>query len=94
MHVTNSTENPIELRFPTGQTHDFVVLDSAGTEVWRWSADRMFTQALQTRSLGVGASATYEERWQPQGARGTFTAIGRLVSSNLPIEQRVEFSLP
>ena len=35
----------VELDFPDGQTHDFVVLDAAGSEVWRWSDGRMFTQA-------------------------------------------------
>jgi hypothetical protein len=94
IHVTNSTDRPIELRFSSGQTHDFVILDASGAEVWRWSAERMFTQALQTRSLAAGESISYEERWSPDNASGTFTAVGRVASTNLPIEKRVEFTLP
>lgn len=94
LHVTNAGDSPIELQFPSGQTHDFAVLDESGREVWRWSANRLFTQALETRSLGVGESASYEERWQPGNARGTFTAVAKLTSTNAPIEQRVQFTLP
>lgn len=94
LHVTNPGDAPLEIRFPSGQTHDFAVLDQAGREVWRWSAERMFTQALQTRALGIGESATYEERWEPGAARGTFVAVAKLTSENIPVEQRVEFTLP
>lgn len=94
LHVTNPGDAPLELRFPSGQTHDFVVLDESGREVWRWSTDRIFTQALQTRSLGAGESATYEERWAPAASTGSFTAIARLTSTNVPVEQSVQFTLP
>lgn len=94
LHVTNTSGEPLEVRFVSGQTHDFAVLDSTGREVWRWSADRMFTQALQTRTIAVGQTVTYEERWSPDGASGRFTAVGRLSSSNVPLEQRVEFTYP
>ena len=52
-HVTNNSEKGIELRFPSSQTHDFIVLDSIGREVWRWAGDRMFTSAMQTKMLGA-----------------------------------------
>jgi hypothetical protein len=94
LHVTNSSDSTVELRFPSGQTHDFAVVDSTGREVWRWSADRMFTQALQTRTLAAGHSLTYEERWSPGSITGALTAVGRLASVNLPVEKRVEFTLP
>ena len=47
--VTNSTPRKLEAPLPTGQTHEVVVVDSLGREVWRWSAGRMFTQALQNK---------------------------------------------
>lgn len=93
-HVTNNTDKHLELTFPSGQTHDFVVLDSAGRAVWRWSADRMFTQALQNQLLESGETTTFDGRWEPGAARGRFTAIAMLKSDNHPIESRVEFSLP
>jgi hypothetical protein len=94
LHITNTTDQPLELRFPSGQTHDFAVVDSTGRELWRWSAERMFTQALQTRIVGAGQSVNYEERWNPGGATGELTAIGQLTSTNHPLVKRVEFSLP
>ena len=94
MHVTNTTDRKLELNFPSGQTHDFAVLDAAGREVWRWSADRMFTQALQNRLVDSRETLTYEETWQPGDARGVFTAVGTVRSDNYPVETRVEFTLP
>jgi hypothetical protein len=94
LHVTNLAEHALELTFPNGQTHDFVVLDSAGREAWRWSSDRMFTQALQNRMLGAKQTMSYEERWDAGGRTGKFTAVATLRSSNHPVEERVEFSLP
>lgn len=94
LHITNTSDQPLELRFSSGQTHDFAVTDSTGRELWRWSADRLFTQALQTRVVGAGQSVNYEERWNPGGATGELTAIGELTSSSHPVVKRVEFSLP
>lgn len=94
LHITNTADSTVELQFMSGQTHDFAVADSAGRELWRWSADRMYTQALQTRTLAAGESLTFEERWSPGDARGRFTATGLLTAASHPIEQRVEFSLP
>ena len=93
-HVTNNSEKKIELQFPSGQTHDFVVLDSIGREVWSWAAARMFTQAMQTRMLGARETMKVEEAWDPAGKKGTFTVVARLTSKNHPLEEKVEFALP
>lgn len=93
-HVTNNSEKKIELQFPSGQTHDFVVLDSIGREVWSWAAQRMFTQAMQTRMLGARETMKVEEDWDPAGKTGTFTVVARLTSKNHPLEEKVEFALP
>jgi hypothetical protein len=93
-HVTNNSEKKIELQFPSGQTHDFVVLDSIGREVWSWAAQRMFTQAMQTRMLGSRETMKVEEEWDPAGKKGTFTVVARLTSKNHPLEEKVEFALP
>jgi hypothetical protein len=90
--VTNSSAKRVELRFPSGQTHDVIVLDSQGREVWRWSEGRMFTQAMQTKLLGATDTVTFSESWRPQKP-GTFTAVARLLSENFPVEERSDFSL-
>ncbi len=94
LHLTNRTDRRLEVSFPSGQTHDFVVLDSIGREIWRWSNGRMFTQAMQNRMVGTRETLSYEERWDPAGRTGTFTAVGMLTSTNHPIEERVSFTLP
>ncbi len=95
LHVTNASDKRLELRFPSGQTHDFIVIDSAGREVWRWSADRLFTQALQNKLLDPSETVTYAERWRPsKPTSGRFSVRAVMTSSNHPIEERVEFTLP
>lgn len=95
MHVTNSSGKALELRFPSGQTHDFVVLDSVGREVWRWSEGRLFTQALQTKMVDRDETISYSDRWEASAPpSGTFTAVGVLHSSTHPVETRVEFAIP
>jgi hypothetical protein len=94
LHVTNLADHSVELDFPNGQTHDFVVLDSSGHELWRWSNGRMFTQALQNKLLGSTETVTYEESWNPHGLHGEFTLLAILRSSNFPKEERVGFTVP
>ena len=93
-NVMNASAKKIELAFPSGQTHEFVVLDADGREVWRWSASRMFTQALQTKMLDAGETMAYDERWSPDSLSGTFTAVATLNSSSHPVETRVLFTIP
>jgi hypothetical protein len=93
-NVMNASAKKIELDFPSGQTHEFVVLDGNGREVWRWSASRMFTQSLQTKMLDAGETMSYDDRWNPASMRGTFTAVATLNSSSHPVESRVLFTIP
>jgi hypothetical protein len=93
-HVANNTKKMMELRFPNGQTHEFVVLDSTGKEVWKWSSGRMFTQAIRNKLLKGREETVFEEQWNTKGLRGTYTAIATLRSENHPVETSVEFVLP
>ena len=92
IEVTNDSRRRVELAFPDGRTHDFTVLDDQGREVWRWSKDRLFTQAMQNRLLDAHDSAIYAERWTP-GAKGHYTLVAQLHSENFPVQQRVGFAL-
>lgn len=92
--VTNESAKRVELAFPNAQTHDFVVLDSLGTPVWKWSTGRMFTSSLRTSMLDVDDTASYEDGWDSEGQHGRFTVVATLESSNFPVEQRMEFRLP
>ena len=88
--VVNAGSKRLEVNFPNGQTHEVVVVDSLGHEVWRWSRGRMFTQSLQNRVLHVADTLDYDATWQNAPA-GKYTAIATLASENFPMEQRTEF---
>lgn len=91
--VTNNERAKIELLFPSGQTHEFTVVDSLGRNVWRWSEGRMFTQAYQNKFLESGASVTFEAAWRAEVPPGRYVAIASLMSENKPIEQRTSFEV-
>jgi hypothetical protein len=95
LHVMNTTKKRVELTFPSGQTYDFVILDSLGRERWHWAEGRMFTQALRNRSLAGGEALDLEETWKESPLPpGRYTARATLTSENYPIVQQAEFTVP
>ena len=89
-HLTNTADRKLEVKFPSGQAYELVVLDARGREVWRWSTGRMFTQSLQNRVLRESDSLTYDSRWTNAPA-GKYVAVATLASANFPVEKRAEF---
>ena len=94
LSVHNNTSKMLELRFPDGQTHDFVVKDFAGKVIWRWSEGRMFTSAMRSETLKGKGETKFSESWDTKGQHGAFTAVATLRSDNFPIESTVQFVLP
>jgi hypothetical protein len=94
LHVTNNTRKTVELRFPSGRTHDFAVLDSTGKTIWRASAGRLFTQTMQALTVKASDALTMEDTWNTNGAHGQFTAVALLATETHPVERRVSFILP
>jgi hypothetical protein len=91
--VTNPTKKSVELVFPSGQEYEFSVMDSTGTEVYRWGTGRMFTQSLQNKLLDGGETLHIEERAEKSLPSGTYIAVATLRSTNYPMEQRFSFQL-
>lgn len=93
LQVTNTAAEALPLEFRSGQEFDFVVL--RGTEeVWRWSGERMFTQALRTDTLAPGETRTYGATWSPlPGSSGEYTVRALLAARNAPVEQTTRFRL-
>ncbi len=88
--VTNAGARKVELLFNDGRTHDIVVLDTLGREVWRWSDGRMFTQVVQSKVLRASDTLSFAESWTtPQP--GSYIAVATLPSRNYPVEHRVAF---
>lgn len=92
--LINGEAKKVEVSFPSGLTHDFVVLDSLDREVWRWSTGRVFTQAMQNHVLEQNESLAYRATWEPGERRGSYVAVVSLNSGTHPIEQRMPFTLP
>ena len=94
LQVTNIADAPVQLTFPTGQSADFVVRQG-NDQIWRWSDDQMFTQAVRTEVVEPGSSRSYEAQWRPPAAlRGEFVAVGALTDTQHRVQQAAQFSLP
>lgn len=93
LDVRNNTSKMIELSFPSGKTHEFIVFDESGKEVWRWSKSRMFTQGVQNKLVKSKDIAVFAEQWDAENLKGKFTAVAVLPSDNHPVEERVHFEL-
>ena len=72
-----NTGKSAEVRFANGRTHEFVVVDERGREVWRWSKGRLFTQSLQTKQLRTGDVIRYAAKWDT-AAPGKYRVIASL----------------
>jgi hypothetical protein len=90
--VTNTGDQKVEVNFPSGKTHDVIVVNEAGREVWRWSRGQLFTQSLQNRVLRSSDALDWDATWE-DAPRGRYTAIATLASGNYPVEQRAEFTV-
>jgi hypothetical protein len=93
LHVTNPTNQPIRLEFPSSQRYDFTVQTPAGESVWSWSADQMFTQVTGEATIPPAGSQDYSASWHANGRTGVLHAIGRVTASNRRIEQRTTFEI-
>jgi hypothetical protein len=93
LDVSNTGQKNAELAFADGQTYDFAIVNSVGKEVYRWGADRMFTQSMQNRRLDAGDTMRIAEVASVTLPQGAYTAVATLRSTNYPVERRVEFSL-
>jgi len=67
--VTNQSQEPVEFTFSSGMHHDFVI-ERQGREVWRWSAGRMFTQAVTTETLEPAGRLIYRDVWGLKDSEG------------------------
>lgn len=90
--VTNDGARKLEVLFPDGRTHDVVVLDTLGREVWRWSDGRLFTQAVQAKVVRASDTLRFTEAWR-DAQPGSYVAVATLASRNYPVEQRVAFTV-
>lgn len=95
--VKNVSTAEQKLTFSSGQKYDFVIRNAKGGEIKRWSADMMFTQALEDLSMAPGKEQTYKEVMDlgeagkplPLGGytlEGIFTCSTPLTSAPVPFK--------
>ena len=93
LHVSNRTDRPVRIEFPSSQRYDFDVGTLDGEVLWTWSAGRVFSQATGVVELSPGESLEYGARWG-SAKRGTYYVRARVTSSNKPVELRTQFEVP
>lgn len=83
--VENTSSQSIVLNFSSGQRFDFWI-QAGSKEVWRWSSDKMFTQALTSMTLKPGEKKTFTANWDQKDSNGNqtlagnYTAFGQLTT--------------
>jgi hypothetical protein len=79
--ITNLTDKPLVLTFPTIQQYDWTITDAEGNLVYRWSAGKAFAQMVTHLTILAGASDGFESSWaiprdlKPNGFYIHFTAL-------------------
>lgn len=91
--VTNSGDRVAHLVFASSQRYEFLLLDLRGSEVWRWSADKMFLQVITSDSLPPGASAVYQENFTVPPVAGRYQLVGSLMLINGAISDTVALNV-
>ena len=92
--VTNTADQPVSLTFSSGQSFDVVVEGDAG-ELWRWSGDRMFTQAFRQQTVPVGETLAFDATWIPASLpSGNVEARAMLTAQEHTAEQRIQLEFP
>jgi uncharacterized GH25 family protein len=76
LSLTNAGRRPVTLHFRNGQTFDFIV-KRGRQEVWRWSHDKLFTQALQDIAIAADATKSFEATWDQKDTKGAAVSAGR-----------------
>ncbi|MEW6230637.1 MAG: BsuPI-related putative proteinase inhibitor, partial [Bacillota bacterium] len=59
---TNVTTSPVTITYRSSQRFDFIVT-RAGREIWRWSAGRFFTFAIERVTLPPGQNLVFMQTW-------------------------------
>ncbi|MGH7545369.1 MAG: BsuPI-related putative proteinase inhibitor [Gemmatimonadota bacterium] len=95
LQVTNATEWPIAVTFPTQQRFDFAV-SRDGERLWVWSRDKVFGQAVAEDTLAPAETWRFEAQWVGVSSEeaGMYAAEARLASSSHPVRAAAEFPLP
>lgn len=89
LRVENTGDSAATLNFNNGQAYDFTISNSAGAEIWHWSADKSFTEATESTTFAAGEVRFYSADWDQEDdsnaavPAGSYRAAGEVTASNL-----------
>ena len=88
LNIENRSKNPVTLRFSSGKDGD-LALQQGGREVYRWSANRVFSQALRQVHLAAGARHAFPLQDKALAApAGDYELVAVMASDPSPGELR------
>lgn len=61
--LKNHSQSPAKIVFPSSQKFEIIVENKKGEEVYRFSKDKFFTQALEGLELKANESMTWTDQW-------------------------------
>ena len=76
LRLGNEDDDPVTLTFASSQIYDFWVRDSGGSEVWRWSASRVFAAVITNVAIMPGATVEYTDSWDQLNNHGAAVPAG------------------
>lgn len=63
LKLTNNSDQRQELRFSSSQKYEIVIKSLAGEEVYRYSFNKVFAQAIQSLAINPKESLVWKEKW-------------------------------
>lgn len=81
--VTNAGDQALTFTFSSGQRGD-VVLSQDGDEVYRWSAGRVFTQAVEEVTVAPGSEEVFELEGALEVEPGVYDLTAELTADPAP----------
>lgn len=79
--ITNLTDKPLVLTFPSSQQYDWTITDAEGNLVYQWMANKRFAAGVTQLTIPVGTSDDFESSWlippdlKPNGFYVHFTVL-------------------
>ncbi len=59
--IRNNTDEPIVISHTSGQKYDFKLFDASGSNVYTWSADKMFIMLMNETSIAAGEEMVFSD---------------------------------
>ncbi|KOX96977.1 MULTISPECIES: BsuPI-related putative proteinase inhibitor [Halorubrum] len=103
LRIENAGSTPVTLDFRTGQRAEFTAYPAAEVDsdadgedadpVWRYGANRMFTQALGSETVAPGEAVGYEATWR-RPPSGTYRIVGEAAATGRDVRAAAVVTVP